>query len=80
MAESLSYICPFCEVEVAVGKPCAGCEKQSREQDSADKDFDYENFVAEEFGKIPYRNVGLRWYWWLLAVLVLFGMIYGIFK
>jgi len=54
--------------------------KNSWEQDPEDEDFDYESFVASEFGKIPHRRIGLRWYWWLLAVVVLGAMLYGVFK
>ncbi len=93
MPETLSYVCPFCETEVRVGKPCAGCAKKARpkkkswEQDPAvdgldlpSDDFDYNDFVAREFGKGPHRQSGLRWYWWALAVLVLLGMAYGVFR
>ena len=96
MPKALSYLCPFCETEVAVGKPCPGCAKKSKkprvkkkswEQDSThdglglpDDDFDYEDFVAREFGKAPHRKTGLKWYWWVLAVVLLAGMIYGVFR
>ena len=93
MTEVLSYVCPFCGCEVRVGKPCRGCAKKTKkparrpwEQDkSADgldlpgEDFDYEDFVAREFGRAPHRQTGLQWYWWVLAVIVLAGMIAGAF-
>ena len=94
MPKALSYICPFCGTEVAVGKNCSGCAKKARkplpkkkswEQDSSadglnlpNEDFDYEDFIAREFGKAPHRRTGLKWYWWALAVALLIGMIYGI--
>jgi len=96
MPKVLSYICPFCGTEVAVGTNCSGCPKKSKkpqpkkkswEQDSAhdglglpDDDFDYKGFVAREFGKAPHKMTGVKWYWWALAVVLLAGMIYGIFK
>ncbi len=96
MPKALRYICPFCETEVAVGKPCTGCTKRSKkpqtakkswEQDGSadglglpDDDFNYEDFIAREFGKAPHRKTGLKWYWWALAVALLIGMIYGIFR
>jgi hypothetical protein len=43
--------------------------------DLPDDDFDYEDFVAREFGGKPHRKTGLRWYWWLTAVGVLGLMI-----
>lgn len=93
MPEILSYSCPFCDREVRVGKPCPGCEKkfpklrkksweQEKSADGLDlpnDDFDYDAFVAREFGgKSPHRTLGVKWYWWLLGVAVLFGMIVGI--
>ena len=96
MPKALRYLCPFCETEVAVGQPCPGCAKKARkirlptkswEQDSTadgvdlpDDDFNYDDFVAREFGKAPHRRTGLKWYWWILAVLILIGMIYGVFR
>ena len=96
MPKALSYICPFCETEVAVGKPCPGCAKKNKkprpkkkswEPDFSadglnlpDEDFDYDEFVAREFGKAPHKKTGLKWYWWALAVVLLIGMIYGIFR
>ncbi len=91
MAGPLRYTCPTCGADAEVGKPCPGCpakpprKKRSREIDPPqdgldlpDDDFDYDDFVAREFGKIPHRKTGLKWYWWLLALVVLAGMISAI--
>lgn len=43
--------------------------------DLPDEDFDYEDFVKREFGKAPHHRTGLKWYWWLLALVVLAAMI-----
>jgi len=96
MPKVLSYICPFCGTEVAVGTNCSGCAKKSKKpilrkkswaQDkSADglnlpsDDFDYDDFIAREFGKAPHKKTGLKWYWWALAVVLLVGMIYGVVR
>jgi hypothetical protein len=93
MSEALSYRCPFCDREVWVGKPCPGCTKnqppsrrakKSWQQDAAadgldlpDEPFDYDEFVAREFGRAPHRKLGVRWYWWLLGVAVLAALIAG---
>jgi len=93
MSEALSYRCPFCDREVRVGKPCPGCTEKTQtsrragkswQQDSAadgldlpDEDFDYDEFVAREFGRTPHRQLGVRWYWWLLGVAVLAALIAG---
>lgn len=52
--------------------------KRSWEQDKMydnldlpDDDFDYDEFVAKEFGQVPHKKIGVKWYWWLLGVVVL---------
>ena len=96
MAAPLSYLCPFCDREVQVGKPCPGCAKNMKpaakparktwEHDSTydatdipDEDFDYDGFIAREFGHSPHRQIGVKWYWWLLGVVVLAAMAAGVF-
>jgi hypothetical protein len=87
MTEVLSYRCPFCDRDVRVGRPCPGCAKKGKprkpakkswHQDAAqdgldlpDEDFDYDEFVAREFGKVPHKRLGAKWYWWLLGVFLL---------
>ena len=92
MPEVLSYVCPFCGCEVRVGESCAGCAKKIEKSkprswkqkksadglDLPDDDFDYENFVAREFGKAPHQTLGVKWYWWLLGVALLVAMITGL--
>jgi hypothetical protein len=91
MAEALNYRCPFCDREVRVGSPCPGCAqppkpsrptKKSWRQDSVydgldlpDDDFDYDEFVAREFGRTPHRKLGVKWHWWLLGIAALAAMI-----
>ena len=55
--------------------------RRSWEQDSdydgldlPDEDFDYDDFVAREFGKAPHRKVPIKWYWWVTAILLLVWM------
>jgi hypothetical protein len=92
MKHDLTYICPFCDREVRVGKPCPGCAKKQKpatvkakrpwEQDQMydsldlpDNDFDYDEFVAREFGHLPHKKIGVKWYWWLLGVVILVPMV-----
>lgn len=35
MAAPLSYICPFCDREVRVGRPCPGCAKTQKKSAKA---------------------------------------------
>lgn len=92
MTEVLKYVCPTCGQDARVGRPCPGCVKKSGkpktrswERDPAadgldlpDTDFNYDNFAAREFGKAPHRALGVKWYWWALAVALLVGLISGI--
>ncbi|RYD21707.1 MAG: hypothetical protein EOP88_10475 [Verrucomicrobiaceae bacterium] len=93
--EVLTYVCPYCGCEARVGKPCPGCVKKDKkakpkkrlwEQDKAhdglnlpDDEFDYDEFVAREFGKSPHKELGVKWYWWALGVVVLVAMAAGAF-
>jgi hypothetical protein len=79
-----------------VGRPCPGCAKknvkprpkkkpweQSKSADGlnlSDDDFDYEDFIAREFGNATHRKTGLKWYWWALALAILVGMIVGLIR
>ncbi|WP_193211478.1 hypothetical protein [Luteolibacter marinus] len=52
--------------------------KHGWEQDSKldalglpDEDFDYDEFIAREFGGKPHRRTGVKWYWWATAVILL---------
>lgn len=63
-------------------KAAAGRSGRGRERDRAtdgldlpDDDFDYDDFVAREFGLKPHRRIGIRWYWWLTALILLILMI-----
>ena len=87
MKQELSYICPSCDQEVRVGKPCKTCARKSKPVppkagpprahdeiydglDLPDDDFDYDEFVAREFGRLPHRKTGVKWHWWMLAVAI----------
>lgn len=43
-----------------------------------DDDFDYDEFIAREFGKAPHRTLGIKWYWWVLAVVLLVALTAGV--
>lgn len=46
--------------------------------DLPDDDFDYDEFVAKEFGGAPHRRLGVKWYWWVIGVITLIAMILSI--
>ncbi|HEX5790722.1 MAG TPA: hypothetical protein VFY13_06190 [Luteolibacter sp.] len=93
MPDDLTYACPSCGSEVRVGRPCPGCKPVKRKAakpkrfekhdeiydglDLPDEDFDYDEFVAREFGKVPHRKLGVKWYWWVLGVVILVWMIWS---
>jgi hypothetical protein len=76
-----SRSCPHCNPPAKRRKrrqSAASGSKRSWEHDSShdgldlpDEDFDYDDFVAREFGHKPHRKTGIKWYWWLTAVAVL---------
>ncbi len=92
----MKYLCPSCDREVEVGRHCSRCakpqrrhvkEKKTWEQDEgadglglADDDFDYDAFIADEFGSAPHHKTGLAWYWYAVAMLLLLVMLLGIFR
>lgn len=43
--------------------------------DQPDEDFDYDEFVAKEFGHRSHKKIGVKWYWWLLGVILLVVMV-----
>ena len=60
--------------------------KRSWESDSTydglglpDEGFDYEDFIEREFGDKPHRRIGIAWYWWVTAVVLLVGMTWMLF-
>lgn len=77
--------CPNCGAEVPPrAKACPQCgsdertgwseDAQSGRLDLPDEDFDYEDYVKREFnGEIKPR--GLHWFWWLVALLLLIGIV-----
>jgi hypothetical protein len=79
--------CPGCAAkQKPKPKPKPKPPRKSWEQDRTydgtdlpDEDFDYEDFVAREFGRSPHRRIGVKWYWWLLGVAVLAAMVAGVF-
>jgi len=80
-------ICPNCRAEVPRNaKACPHCgadaitgwstEAQYDNLDLPTEDFDYRDFVDREFRKGGPVPRGMHWFWWMVAVLVLIGMIW----
>jgi hypothetical protein len=73
-------ICPNCGAAVPPGAaacPQCGSDEQTGwsedsrydEADLPDENFDYNEFVKYEFGGAHLKPRGIRWYWWLAALL-----------
>jgi hypothetical protein len=78
--------CPNCGAEVPHhAKACPECgsdeetgwSEQARYDslDLPDENFNYEEFTRREFGGEKVVPRGLHWFWWLVAVLLLLGLV-----
>jgi uncharacterized membrane protein YvbJ len=74
-------ICPNCGADVprnATACPACGADEKTGWSDSAyasnlgipEENFDYENFVKEEFGASQIKPCGVHWIWWLTALIL----------
>jgi zinc-ribbon domain len=74
-------ICPNCGAEVprdAKACPECGSDEKTGWSDEArvselglpDEEFDYDEFVKEEFGGGRNKPRGIGWFWWLTALLL----------
>lgn len=48
--------------------------------DLPDEDFDYDAYVAREFGIKPHKRIGIAWYWWVTAVALLGVIAWGLIR
>ena len=83
-------ICPHCGTEVPPrASVCPQCgsddktgwsdEARASGLDLPDENFDYDDYVKREFdGEVKPR--GLHWFWWLVALLLLVGIVLVLIK
>jgi zinc-ribbon domain len=78
-------ICPNCGADVPPNaRACPECgsdyetgwsdHAEAQRLDLPDDEFNYDEFVKEEFGGEAQRGIrprGIRWLWWIVAVLLL---------
>ena len=83
--------CPNCGADVPPGaKACPECgsdeetgwseEAESGGLDLPEEKFDYDDFVEREFGGKKPVPRGIRWLWWVVAIILLvlfFGFWFG---
>jgi hypothetical protein len=78
--------CPNCGADVppnAKACPeCGSCEETGWSEaaetsglDLPDEQFDYKDFVKSEFGDKSPKPRGIAWFWWVVAVLVIAGLL-----
>ena len=84
--------CPNCGAEVprrALACPQCGADEQTGWNDRAtgqrldlpDDEFNYDEFVKEEFGAAKkVRPRGISWMWWLVAIGLLLAMIWPLLR
>jgi hypothetical protein len=66
-------VCPECGADANPG----GSEPAGPENlDLPEESFDYDDFVAREFGSSSPKPRGINWFWWLTSLVVLVAMIY----
>ena len=74
--------CPNCGADVPRNaKACPGCgaDEKTGWSDSAyadnlgipDENFNYDEFVKEEFGTVRVKPRGIHWLWWLTALILI---------
>ena len=79
-------ICPNCGAEISPkAKACSQCgadeqtgwseDAKQSELGLPDEKFDYDDFVKGEFGGGGLKPRGLHWFWWLVALLLLVGVL-----
>jgi zinc-ribbon domain len=84
-------VCPHCGGEIprnAKVCPECGSDEQTGWSDSAsagnldlpDENFDYNKFVKEEFSSQSPKPNHISWFWWIVALLVLAGMLFLWFR
>lgn len=86
-------VCPICgETVPPKARACPGCgadEKTGWSEDAATQgldipepadEFDYDDFVKREFSAANPKPWGIKWFWWVIAVLLLVGFVYGMIR
>lgn len=84
-------ICPCCGADVPRGaKACPECgadeetgwseEARADELGLPEENFNYEEFVKREFSKKSPLLLGIHWFWWVVAVLVLIAIFWALLR
>ena len=80
-------VCPVCGYDVprnALACPGCGADHKSGWRDEAasydgvdipDLEFDYDEFVRNEFGSPSFKPAGIKTIWWITAILLLLASV-----
>ena len=82
-----SFACPVCGEEVPGGSKscpeCGACEKSgwsgTGADDLPDDEFDYDEFVANEFGSGPKKSQ-VQWMWVIVAAVLFVVLAWGLLR
>jgi hypothetical protein len=80
-------VCPNCGAEVpARARACPGCGSDERTGwseaaqtgglDLPEENFDYDDYIQREFGSPSPVPRGVHWFWWLMALAVIAGLVF----
>jgi len=64
--------CPECGSDEETGWSEAA---ETESLDLPDENFDYDDFVKKEFGNKSPVPHGIKWYWWLVAILTMLALL-----
>jgi len=84
-------VCPICGAGVPrQAKACPGCgaDEETGWSDEAlqataadlglpEAEFDYDEFVRQEFGRPAPKPRGLSWWWWLVGLALLLAILFA---
>ena len=84
-------VCPNCGAEVprnAKACPECGSDEKTGWSETAyasnlglpDEEFDYDEFVKEEFGTRQVKPRGISWIWWLTALILVLLFLFFFFR
>lgn len=70
-----SHGCPRCQARAKRRKKVrSSASRKDHSHDGLDlpgEDFDYDSFVAREFGVKPHKRIGIALHWWITGAILL---------
>jgi hypothetical protein len=84
-------VCPNCGAGVpshAKACPQCGSDETTGWSDKAyadnlglpEEEFDYDEFVQQEFGPDKAKPSGIGWFWWVVAILVIIAFLFPLLR